>query len=62
MPANPTLLNKAKDILLKTRVKIGNLLDQGETSEIYTLSFQLFPLTRSEQGQKDAKNEDYQNE
>ncbi|MGZ3788238.1 MAG: DUF4423 domain-containing protein [Bacteriovorax sp.] len=48
MPTNPERLKKAKELLLKTRVKIGELLDQGETSEVYTLSFQLFPLTKSE--------------
>ena len=47
VPTNPEKLKKAKEILLKTRIKIGELLDQGETSEVYTLSFQLFPLTRS---------------
>ena len=46
MPVNPDKLEKAKEILLKTRLKIGNLLDQGETTEVYTLSFQLFPLTK----------------
>jgi uncharacterized protein (TIGR02147 family) len=49
MPVNPKMLAKAKELLLKTRIKMGELLDQGETSEVYTLSFQLFPLTRTEQ-------------
>jgi len=52
MPTNPIKLKKAKELLLKTRIKIGELLDQGETSEVYTLSFQLFPLTRSENSAK----------
>lgn len=47
MPANLEMMEKAKEILLKTRIKIGNLLDQGDTSEVYTLSFQLFPLTKN---------------
>lgn len=46
MPVNPDKLERAKEILMKTRIRIGELLDSGETSEIYTLSFQLFPLTQ----------------
>lgn len=43
---NPEKLPLAKELLLKTRKKIVDLLDNGATSEVYTLSFQLFPLTR----------------
>jgi uncharacterized protein (TIGR02147 family) len=57
MPVNPEKLAKAKELLLKTRVKIGDLLDSGETSEIYTLSFQLFPLTKNSDDSHE-KNED----
>ena len=58
MPTNPKKLKEAKELLLKTRIKIGDLLDQGETSEVYTLSFQLFPLTQSEDSVKnEGQNE-----
>lgn len=43
---NPEKLQLAKELLLRTRKKIVELLDNGQTSEVYTLSFQLFPLTQ----------------
>ncbi len=46
MAVNPEKLQLAKDLLLKTRKKIAALLEVGTTSEVYTLSFQLFPLTK----------------
>lgn len=46
MSVNPEKLSAAKQILLKTRKKISDLLETGEVSEVYTLSFQLFPLTK----------------
>jgi len=39
-------LEKAKDILMSTKRKISKLLEGGNPTEIYTLSFQLFPLTK----------------
>ncbi|MBS1971265.1 MAG: DUF4423 domain-containing protein [Bdellovibrionales bacterium] len=44
--ANLEKLSAVKQILLKTRKKINDLLETGEPSEVYTLSFQLFPLTK----------------
>lgn len=46
LAVNPAKLSLAKDLLLRTRKKIVELLDNGDTSEVYTLSFQLFPLTK----------------
>ena len=39
-------LEKAKNILMSTKRKIAELLETGNPTEIYTLSFQLFPLTK----------------
>lgn len=52
---NPEKLPLAKELLLKTRKKIVDLLDNGATSEVYTLSFQLFPLTRLQALTEDKK-------
>jgi DNA-binding MarR family transcriptional regulator len=46
----------AKDILHKARKKIGALLETGPVTEVYTFSFQLFPLTRLQDPTED-KNE-----
>jgi transcriptional regulator with XRE-family HTH domain len=46
LAVNLKKLPLAKELLLKTRKKIVDMLDKGETSEVYTLSFQLFPLTK----------------
>lgn len=45
MPVNMKNLPKIKDLLLKTRKKAADLLEDSEATEVYTLSFQLFPLT-----------------
>lgn len=45
MAVNMKNLQKAKELLLKTRKKIAALLEEGPTQEVYTLSFQLFPVT-----------------
>lgn len=45
MAVNLKNLTKVKDLLLKTRKKAADLLEQGDTTEVYTLSFQLFPVT-----------------
>jgi uncharacterized protein (TIGR02147 family) len=47
MSVNLENLPRAKEILFKTRKKIAALLEEGPVSEVYTLSFQLFPLTQS---------------
>lgn len=49
MPVNLKNIPKVKELLLKTRKKAADLLDQGATSEVYTLSFQLFPLSQVKQ-------------
>ena len=46
MPINIEKLAKAKEILLNTRKKIAALLEDGQASEVYTLAFQLFPVTK----------------
>ncbi|MGZ3775410.1 MAG: DUF4423 domain-containing protein [Pseudobdellovibrionaceae bacterium] len=55
MAVNPERLPLAKEILTKTRKKIADLLDEGAVSEVYTLSFQLFPLTKIETTLEDKK-------
>lgn len=55
MAVNPENLPLAKEILLKTRKKIASLLETGAVSEVYTLSFQLFPLTKIQSPQEDKK-------
>ncbi|MDG0815173.1 DUF4423 domain-containing protein [Bdellovibrio svalbardensis] len=46
MPVNPEKLPQAKELLTKTRKKIADLLEDGAVTEVYTLSFQLFPITK----------------
>ena len=45
MPVNLKNLTKVKELLLKTRKKVADLLEDENATEVYTLSFQLFPLT-----------------
>lgn len=45
MPVNLKNLPKLKALLLKTRKKAADLLEDSHATEVYTLSFQLFPLT-----------------
>ncbi|MCB9083023.1 MAG: TIGR02147 family protein [Bdellovibrionaceae bacterium] len=42
---NPKNLKKAKDYLMKAKHRVAAILESGEPTEVYTLSFQLFPLT-----------------
>lgn len=55
MAVNVENLPQAKALLLKTRKKIAEMLDVGPTSEVYTLSFQLFPLTKLKNPSEDPK-------
>lgn len=50
MPVNLKNLPKVKALLLKTRKKAADLLEDSNTTEVYTLSFQLFPLTKIKKG------------
>lgn len=43
---NPAKIKQAKEILLKTKLKLTELLRDPNPSEVYMLSFQLFPLTK----------------
>lgn len=43
---NPERLPLVKDVILKARKRIEDLLESGPISEVYTFSFQLFPLTK----------------
>lgn len=45
MPVNLKNLPKLKALLLKTRKKAADLLEDSHATEVYTLSFQLFPVT-----------------
>ncbi len=40
-------LPKAKELLMKTKRKVANLLETDDPNQVYVLSFQLFPLTKS---------------
>jgi uncharacterized protein (TIGR02147 family) len=55
MAVNIENLPLAKDILHKARKKIGALLETGPVTEVYTFSFQLFPLTRLQNPLEDKK-------
>lgn len=46
MAVNPRHLPKVKELLTKTRKKVADLLEDEDALEVYTLSFQLFPLTK----------------
>lgn len=48
MAVNPAKLKQAKDILMKTKRRITELLQDDNPSEVYVLSFQMFPLTKKE--------------
>ncbi|MBO9667554.1 MAG: DUF4423 domain-containing protein [Bdellovibrio sp.] len=50
---NPEKLPLVKDIVIKARKKIGDLLEDGSLSEVYTFSFQLFPLTKLQKTTED---------
>ena len=45
MPLNLKNLPKLKNLLLKTRKKAADLVEDSQADQVYTLSFQLFPLT-----------------
>ncbi len=55
MPVNLKNLPKVKALLLKTRKKAATLLEEGTTNEVYTLSFQLFPVTALKKNQGASK-------
>jgi uncharacterized protein (TIGR02147 family) len=55
MPVNLEKLPQIKEMLLKTRKKIAALLEDDNASEVYTLSFQLFPLTKLQNLPEDQK-------
>jgi uncharacterized protein (TIGR02147 family) len=46
VPTNIKNISKVKELLLKTRKKAALLLEDDQATEVYTLSFQLFPLTQ----------------
>jgi uncharacterized protein (TIGR02147 family) len=45
---NPAKLKQAKEVLLKTKLKLTDLLSDANPSEVYMLSFQLFPLSKGD--------------
>ncbi len=47
MAINLEKLPEAKEILMKAKRKVSKLLESGDPKEVYVLSFQVFPLTRS---------------
>lgn len=51
-PADPRKLKAAKDLLMKTKRKVAELIDDEKGGEVYTLAFQLFPVTRIQGGQE----------
>ena len=46
MIVDPTRLPEAKERVLRFKRELGELLEKGEPSEVYSLAIQLFPLTR----------------
>ena len=48
MAIDPAKLPEAKEVIRKAVMKIEKLLEVENPSEVYTISFQLFPLTETE--------------
>lgn len=46
MAVDPKKLPEVKELLMKAKRKAASILSRGDTKEVYTLSFQLFPLTK----------------
>jgi uncharacterized protein (TIGR02147 family) len=53
MAVNVEKLPLVKELLLKTRKKVAALLEDDNASEVYTLAFQLFPLTKLQKSSED---------
>jgi len=45
---DPRRLGRAKNLLMSAKRRVAKVLEEGEPSEVYVLSFQLFPLTKKE--------------
>ncbi|MEQ1878918.1 MAG: DUF4423 domain-containing protein [Bdellovibrionia bacterium] len=45
---DPRKLPRAKNLLMSAKRRVAKVLEEGEPSEVYVLSFQLFPLTKKE--------------
>lgn len=56
VPTNIKNISKVKDLLLKTRKKAALLLEDQDATEVYTLSFQLFPLTQLKSKKKEKSD------
>lgn len=52
---NPENLPRATELMIKTRNKIEAMLEEGPVSEVYTVSFQMFPLTKLHTTKGDKK-------
>lgn len=46
VPANPKQMEECRKVITNFRRKMKSLLQSGESSEVYTLSIQLFPVTK----------------
>lgn len=55
MAANPIQLKKAKDLIAEFKYRLSKILEQGERTEVYTLSVQLFPVTTLDSEEKSPK-------
>ncbi len=47
MAMNPEKLSDAKEYLMKAKRKVSEMLQKGESKEVYVLSFQMYPLTKT---------------
>jgi len=52
---NPENIPRATELMIKTRKKIEAMLEEGPVSEVYTVSFQMFPLTKLQTTKGDKK-------
>ncbi|AZZ35899.1 hypothetical protein CIK05_03510 [Bdellovibrio sp. qaytius] len=52
---NPENIPRATELMIKTRKKIEEMLEEGPVSEVYTVSFQMFPLTKLQTTKGDKK-------
>lgn len=49
MPVDESQLEKARELIAKFRNKLCHLVEEGQPTRVYTLSVQLFPISRGEE-------------
>lgn len=49
-PADPTRLKVARDIMVKAMRRAADMMDNDENQEVYSVSFQIYPMTTAKGG------------